>query len=481
MDLPVPSAILSLWAEELKSAMRGRFAWLGAAILLLIIGGIATAGTQDVWLDGYGIIAYGLAPLAFIPLAAGMIASARTSRFVECVFTAPVERSHWLVAKILVLLTLAAAYYVALAPMFAVYAAHVGVPLLLRRFLIWTPAMLGIGVVIGVLIGVLFIGRSLAAPAGAGMGVLMFYAGLMPLQELLVARGNGASRTGHLTLASPAVLLKNALGFTLAAGSIPSSSFATWVSIALLTMGALVLAIWIFLRTQGVETWETTRTQRCVIALALAALIIAPMTMADTNYDTPAPAPNSAPAVRGLFGRGVSLTLVMPAGRAPGRCCSGVLNRDSGAIGVDRETHRDLLIMLPVESTRKIQDFHLEMTGESGLKAVTHDADISWETRVYPNELGPAAADGHHVAAGWVARIPVVLRATNPWDVGGNRYPLSIHASYRIEGDPQAYTFPARAAVEAQISNVVYQMGVASLLFPAICIGAAFRRWRATR
>ena len=51
--------------------MRGRFAWLGAAVVLLAVGGLATVGTQDTWLDGYGIIAYFLVPLAFIPLAAG--------------------------------------------------------------------------------------------------------------------------------------------------------------------------------------------------------------------------------------------------------------------------------------------------------------------------------------------------------------------------------------------------------------------------
>src|SRR5476651_1401986 len=66
-----------LYLEELKATMRGRFAWLGAAIVLIAVGGLATVGTQDTWLDGYGIIAYGLVPLAFIPLAAGMISSAR--------------------------------------------------------------------------------------------------------------------------------------------------------------------------------------------------------------------------------------------------------------------------------------------------------------------------------------------------------------------------------------------------------------------
>src|SRR6202166_140585 len=101
--------VATLYLEELKATMRGRFAWLGAAVILLAIGGLASVGTQDTWLDGYGIISYGLVPLGFLPLAAGAIASPRANRFVESVFTAPVERRDWLMAKVLVLLVIAGA------------------------------------------------------------------------------------------------------------------------------------------------------------------------------------------------------------------------------------------------------------------------------------------------------------------------------------------------------------------------------------
>jgi hypothetical protein len=50
-------------------------------------------------------------PLAFIPFAAAAMASPRANRFVESVFTAPVDRRDWFMAKVLVLLTVAAAYY----------------------------------------------------------------------------------------------------------------------------------------------------------------------------------------------------------------------------------------------------------------------------------------------------------------------------------------------------------------------------------
>src|ERR1700676_2077167 len=163
MALPVAT----IYIEELKGTMRGRYAWLGAAVVLLAIGGLATVGTQDTWLDGYGIVAYGLVPLAFIPFAAGAIASPRANRFVESVFTAPVERRDWFLAKVLALITLAAAYYLPLVPMMLVYIKHVGLPFLLGRFLWWTPCILIASIALGTLIGVLFIGRSVAAPIGA--------------------------------------------------------------------------------------------------------------------------------------------------------------------------------------------------------------------------------------------------------------------------------------------------------------------------
>src|SRR3984957_12223270 len=111
----------TLYLEELRATMRGRFALLGAGFLLLAVGCVATVGTQDTWLDGYGIIAYFLVPLAFVPLAAAFVASPRANRFVESVFTAPVKRRDWLMAKILVLVTISAAYYLALVPMAFVY------------------------------------------------------------------------------------------------------------------------------------------------------------------------------------------------------------------------------------------------------------------------------------------------------------------------------------------------------------------------
>jgi hypothetical protein len=481
-------AIGTLYVEELRATMRGRFALIGAGVILLAVGCVATVGTQDTWLDGYGIIAYFLVPLAFIPLTAVFLASPRANRFVESVFTAPVERRDWLTSKILVVVTMAAAYYVALVPMILVYTHHVGVPPLLQKLLIWAPCLLLTSIAMGTLIGVLFIGESIAAPAATGMGVLLAYAGFVPLQELLVAQGNGATRTGHLTLASPAVLLKNAFGFTLAVGSIPATTTRTWISLLAVIIIAFALAVWAFLRTQGVETWEASPNQRWIIALGIVAIIVLPVAMADTNYDKPAPHATNAPAIQRLFSRvGSSLALTWPGGQPPPRCCSTILNRDEWPpFGTDELAHRDLLVLLPVDATQRVTDVHLQVIGENGLEATAVASALSpapeaLETRTYTNDSGPPAADGHHVVTGWVARIPITLTPTKPWDIGGVRYPLRVTGSYRVAGENAPRTFSARAAIDAQVSSAIYEMGIASTILPLACFGLAFRRWRQTR
>jgi hypothetical protein len=124
--------------------------------------------------------------------------------------------------------------------------------------------------------------------------------------------------------------------------------------------------------------------------------------------------------------------------------------------------------------------------GENGLEANASPEALSpapeaFETRTYANDLGPAAADGHHVVTGWVIRLPVTLTPTKPWDIGGDRYPLRVTATYHVSGESQTRMFSARAAIDAQVSSAIYEMGIASAMLPLVCLAAAFTRWRRTR
>jgi hypothetical protein len=122
--------------------------------------------------------------------------------------------------------------------------------------------------------------------------------------------------------------------------------------------------------------------------------------------------------------------------------------------------------------------------GENGLEVSAipeklAPAPQALETHTYQSDSGPAAADGHHVVTGWMARVPITMIPTQPWDIGGVRYPLRVNATYHVAGEPR--TFGVRAAVDTQVSHAIYEMGAASLLLPLVCFGAAFRRRRQTK
>ncbi len=340
---------------------------------------------------------------------------------------------------------------------------------------------------IGTLVGVLFIGRSIAAPAATGMGVLLAYAALVPLQELMVARGNGATHIGALALLSPPVLLKNALGFTLVTGTIPATASLTWITIVLMIAGAFVVAAWTFLRLQGVETWETTRRQAWALTVAIGALCVIPVLFADRNYEVAAPPRTTAPAIPAMFARGNgSFALTDPGAPMPVRCCGTILNRDATPIGTDQDTRQDLLILLPVETSRAVTDFSLRLDGQSGLTVVVDPAALASKTppleeHTYDNDVGPLAPDGHHVKTGWIARVPVTVHPTSPWDIGGDRYPLNVTATYTPAGETAPRTVAARAAVNAQVPAGMYEMAAGGAILPMFCFGAAIVRWRRTR
>ncbi|MDL2405923.1 hypothetical protein PY650_09645 [Rhizobium calliandrae] len=477
--------MLTLYSEELRALMRGRFAWLGVAVVLLGLGGLSAVASQDSWLDGYGVIAYFLTPICFLPLSAGTIASPRATRFVESVFTAPVDRGKWFLAKILVLLTVALAYYVAVAPLAAVYVANVGMPFLLEMYLLWTPGILLVSIAVGTLIGVMFIGRSVAPPVATGVGIMLVYAVLPPLQELLVTRGFGATAMGHFTLASPLVLLKNALGFTLATSEVPDTATSTWICLAIVVVGSFALSAWIFLRAQGVESWEANSRQRWIIVLGIVTLVLVPIVFADTNYGKAAPAQNGAPSIPGLFLRGGGqLALVEPYEPLPASCCDTLLNRDKWpSLPTGQATRQDLLLFLPVDVKQRLVQLDVHVVGQSGLdvRMLPRDHLRNLETRVYAVGIGPTDADGRRVEIGWVARIPVDIVPTAPWDIGGIRYPIDVDATYAVEGGSQPNTLKARAAVEAHVPNALVEMALVGAVVPIICIGAMFNRWRRTR
>ena len=190
-----------------------------------------------------------------------------------------------------------------------------------------------------------------------------------------------------------------------------------------------------------------------------------------------------------MFARGNgNFALTDPGEPMPGRCCGTILNRDATfPIGTDQDTKQDLLILLPVETDRAITDFSLRLDGQSGLTVVEDPATLvsktpPFEQHTFDNDVGPLAPDGHHVKTGWIARVPVTLHPTSPWDIGGDRYPLTLTVTYTVAGETAPRMLTARTAVNRSgADRDVRDGGRRRDPSARCCFAAAIARWRRTR
>jgi len=234
-----------------------------------------------------------------------------------------------------------------------------------------------------------------------------------------------------------------------------------------------------------VETWEATRPQRWILALALLSIALFPVIFAETTYDGIAPAQSRAPQNRFGARHGDTAALVPTGASMPRRCCSIILNWDRAGIPANQSNRRDLLLLLPVDPANNITNFHATLEGGEGLEvsadpATLQQAAPALETHPYPNDSGPETPDGRRLTAGRVLRIPVTLVPRNPWDLSA-MYPLHIAATYAVSGNPRPQIFDEHAGVNSRIAGAMAQMALAAGILPLCCFAAAFVRWRRTR
>ena len=82
------------------------------------------------------------------------------------------------------------------------------------------------------------------------------------------------------------------------------------------------------------------------------------------------------------------------------------------------------------------------------------------ETRSYPNDLGSGRRRRPRTSRPAGSRAcRCCINPTKPWDIGGDRYPLTVKATYRVAGESQPRTFSSRAAIDAQVASGIYEMG----------------------
>lgn len=468
-----------LYLEEMKGLARGRFGFAGAAVVALALGllAILLSGEGD-GTTGFHVLAYGILPLLFGPLAASSIASPRANRFVEALFTAPVTRGRWLTAKLLALLTVGAAYLVLTLPFIGVAHLTIGVHDDTWAFLLMGACGIVFAIALGLFAGVSFPGRSAAAPASLAGGalVLSFFA-IPVLSTALQAAlpSEGLIRVLHL---SPHVLAMEAVQLPFDPYQpTPAHPERSALAFGLVVAGLLALAYRAFLRDQGIDAWEASPARRAALALAATMLLLSPVAVASAKYD---PA-DEVDRIHLPFPNGAAPTAAAHVAR-PGESAALVdfgdfwagMGRGDRSLEANRENARDLLVALPVPAGVALLDVEVRLEGTNGLavaeNAVWRAARIEGEPATFPGGT-----------AGQAIRVPVSLLPDDARGYTSNFYGLQVNLTYRAEGNETLREGAAFIPVHAEISGAALRLGLAALPGFAIPATAAIARRLRTR
>lgn len=447
----------SLLLEEVKSLPRGRWTLLAAAIWLSLLTFLAALvlGTEGPGLYSFLVMAYVVPTLGLLPITAGYVASDRSSRFVQAVFTSPVRRGGYFAAKLAPPLTVGLAYLAATLPFLAVFAVHVGVPPLAWSFLLLSLALMVCCVALGGLFGILFVGRTTAAAVGSSASFAAFSGVAVFGLPMVLGLPDGLPRKMLMALihASPLTLAFDATGLYGFVRAV--DGLASGLGFALLTLGALGLGGWIFVRHQAAETWETTRGGRLRIAAALVLLAVLPAGLANATY---APAPPSVWQGQ-ASPNGVDVHFVLPG--LPMRSLETQPTYDNG-----KPTPLDALVVFRREVSFPLLDVRLESTSTNATLAGAHAPRIDgWE---------PPEPD----ATPRVLRIPVTATFHSAGVLG--RMPVEISYLFSwTDGNGTRHQEAGRALVRVHEPGAPLQLALAGTPALFLCVGGyALRRWR---
>lgn len=466
-----PSAIWTIYKAEVKALPRGRFALLGAALLLL--GPLLFATT--VWLGPRGLADASLfnmvmLPTILIPFGAARLAHARSSRFLQAVFTTPVSQSAYYFAQVLVVATLGLAYLVALLPFFAVHAFHLGWPLDA-----WTWMGIGLGMVVasavlGCLVGVLFTSRGSLASLAVGVAFAVWTNAAWIMLPSAIHEPEGAQREVmlHLFGTSPAILLLGAAGqLPLYAVASPARSFFAFLAMVALAASA---GWWAFARAQSAEAWGPSRRAAGLAAALVALALAAPVALASADYGEDLG--RFSGQSWGSGGHNMTVELVLR-GAPTTMYTSGPFG--AAPLPVGGPVEGDLLVVLfpGPNQTGPLRALDLRVDGprihfepsEIHLTNVTHFEEVPLP--------GPG---GHGVRT---LRIPVRATLEKPGNLTREMYPFNATATVLPEGASAPIGAEAGALVMGSVPGVGSQMLAAGVPFPLACLlGFGVRRWR---
>ncbi len=428
-----------LYWEELRALARGRFLFFGLAALFAFVGLLGFgAGPNAGGLWPFLFLTYAVIPSSFAAFAAVQIAGPRANKFVQAVFTAPVRRGTYILAKIMVCLTVGVLYLVMTSGFLLVYLFHVGVPGLYADFLLVLAGMILFGTAYGIFLGVVFTGRSVAAPVS--LGVLPIFLTLaVPFLIVSMGESNRFLRELYVRLAhlSPHVNLLEG-NSTLPGGAQAKHAEVTlWIFLAA-TVALLGLAVWIYLFHQSVEMWDGADVWKPLLVLLGAALVLAPaiapaMTYeSESQFDPGSHEPGQGYSAQGfLVAEGARLT--SDGIRGDGRSDPNLV------LTLGKTTSAQLALLFSTPPGRDFMTIQVHAEGDDGLEVT--GAKNKLLADIQETELLPGFRPDEQFL---VVRVPVRLEPTRAEGLTGVQYDIFVwtNATYTDGRDNEERTEP---------------------------------------
>lgn len=460
-----------LVAEDLKALPRARYALAGAAALaglLMLLAAVVGTSPNGLW--DFALMAYGIMPALLAGFCAHHVASLRTTRFGQALYTTPVRAVHVLGARVVVGLVLAAAYLGATLPFLAVAARHVELEAGVLRALVAGAAILVFCVAFGVMLGVLMGTRSAVAPTVVAVGfMLLSFFAMVSTMSAMAFNEQGMDepllRTLHV---SPHLLVADATDLlTHYTGLEARSAARSGLLFAAETLACLGIAAWAYLRAQTPDGWDVPRGRRAALVVAVTLVLLAPAATADTKY---VEAPRGAQMYRGwsVEANGTDALLV-ERGERPASFGKMLAGTDDDPLDAERRNVRDLLILLKGVPNAPLYDVTVTLRGEARLRVSPAAADLG-------DIPSPTRGPGDK---GAVLRIPVTLTPLDARDLGHNFASLDVDVTYRLSEDGELRTATWHGAVRSDIPWVKARMAAAGApLFLVTALAGAVRARR---
>lgn len=478
MDPRLPRVrTLALAREELRALPRQTFA-LGAVAAVLGLFAPIAAFT----LEGHNalrdmlVFTWLVAELCVAIAVAARVASARRSRFVDSLYTTPLEARTWLAAQALVGLALAALVLLAPAPFVLVHVLHVGAPAVLPALLLGAVCMGVFAVALGLFCGVVVgnAGPGAASGLAGGIGFLSFVLLIVhgfavtsppsPAQPLLL----------RLSALSPLTLATDGMGILIFRAA-PEAAWRPLVGLAALVAG-LGAAAWVaYVRAQGPLGWEP-RGSRGLVAALVALAVLAPVATAavafrETGDENDFVFVNGERTQVALVPRGAPIADEAFRWRA-------IMERDALTLGETQAL--DVLVLVLAPDDAALRNVRIDVRGSDSLEVVDGGALVAPtgapEGHARPSEGFEDESTG---APRPVYRVPVTLRPVEVTSLRGSPSILSVDASFVVDG--RAYASHARTTVDVEVPHASTQLLLAGLPLPVAALAALVTRKLRTR